>query len=136
MTIKPKIYLAARYSRIEEMQDYRAQLQSLGYAVTSRWVDGNHRMSPGPGADAASQLFAIEDRTDVLAAELVIVFAEKQRTPTRGGRMVEMGIALGAGIPVICVGEHENVFFHLPEVVVVRDFSTVLSVLAEDSCPN
>ena len=34
-----KVYLAARYSRNEEMRGVRDVLEVLGYEVTSRWID-------------------------------------------------------------------------------------------------
>jgi hypothetical protein len=38
------IYLAARYSRREELCRYRESLRSLGYRITSRWLDGGHEL--------------------------------------------------------------------------------------------
>ena len=35
-----KIYLAARYSRIEELNVYAQELRDMGYEVTSRWLLG------------------------------------------------------------------------------------------------
>lgn len=40
-----KIYLASRYSRRKELCEYRFQLQSIGYAVQSRWLNGDHQIS-------------------------------------------------------------------------------------------
>lgn len=38
--IKTKVYLAARYSRREELCRYREELTALGYVVQARWLNG------------------------------------------------------------------------------------------------
>ena len=130
------VYLAARYSRRLELCGYRADLQARGYTVPARWLNGSHQLGNdgqpigddgevlvefhGQSAEAAAPLrekFATDDRDDVLAANLLIAFTEVPRTSnSRGGRHVELGIAIGARIPVVVVGPRENVFCHLPEI--------------------
>ena len=39
-----KIYLASRYSRIEELKGHAEELVILGHEVTSRWLKGGHRV--------------------------------------------------------------------------------------------
>lgn len=131
---KPKIYLAARYSRFEELQGYRTQLEALGYEVTSRWINGDHQVSNDALAQAKHEeriRFAVEDRDDLMAAEIVVAFAEEPRTTTtRGGRHVEFGIALALGKRLIAVGWRENVFYCLPEVEFAPGgFEEVLDIL-------
>lgn len=105
-----KIYLASRYSRLSEMRGYRAELESAGHVVTSRWVNGNHE-----GDNAVR--FAQEDYDDLLESDCVVSFTQSPDSSTsRGGRHVEYGIALARGKRVIVVGYRENVFHHLPEV--------------------
>ena len=113
-----KFYLAARYSRRTELVAYRDDIESWGGVVTSRWLEGNHQISDGEEANPKdARTFAVEDRDDVLAADYVIAFTEEPRaTNSRGGRHVELGIALGAGKRVIVVGPRENVFVWLPSV--------------------
>lgn len=121
-----KVYLAARYSRRDELNGYRAELESRGFAVTSRWLDGTHQLG-GDGlsiqaADSERERFASEDLEDVLRADLVISFTEEPRkTNGRGGRHVEFGAAYVAKKRCLVVGPRENVFHHLPKV---RCFST------------
>jgi hypothetical protein len=143
------VYLAARYSRRLELCGYRAQLADLGIAVNSRWLNGSHqldneghpigetgeRLVESPQAEPAlREKFALDDRDDVLAADTLIAFTEIPRTSnSRGGRHVELGIALGAGIRVIVIGPRENVFCHLPEVEhydTWADFRAALEVRA------
>lgn len=140
-----KIYLAARYSRREELYEYRAQLQEMGHIVQARWLNGEHQLSDTGtpiGEDGAALVegqlrsgeklsereqsaraavlrtkFATDDWEDVNAAECVISFTEAPRSKAnRGGRHVEYGIALANRARVIVIGHRENIFHWLPQV--------------------
>lgn len=129
------VYLAARYSRREELCRYKADLEALGYEVTSRWLNGNHQVDnaglSAEGSREERERFAREDYDDVQRADLVIAFTEEPRSSnSRGGRHVELGIAIGLGTPVIIVGPRENVFCCLePEVAVTTCWEAVLPAL-------
>lgn len=136
-----RIYLASRYSRREELVQYRADLERLGHAVTSRWLNGGHQID-GRGLSMEAKReertrFASEDFDDVTASDLVISFTEVPRsTNSRGGRHVEHGIALGRGLSVWIVGPRENVFHCLPCVRVFESWAGVLAVLQSEPCPS
>ena len=135
------IYLAARYSRHVELQSVRADLEKLGHTVTSRWINGDHQISDvGLSAQAKEGeriRFAMEDYHDLCAASAIVAFTESPRaTNSRGGRHVELGIALGRGMKVIVVGPRENVFCCLPCVEWFENydyFITKLRAAAEDN---
>lgn len=128
------VYLAARYSRREEIADHAEALESLGYKVTSRWLLGDHQIDAAgkPISDAGEDLvengegeeaaklrahFAIEDVEDVRAANTIILFTEEPYSvASRGGRHVEFGIAIERGMNLIVIGPHEHVFTWLPDV--------------------
>ncbi len=114
-----RIYLASRYSRFRELQDYRTQLEAAGHMVTSRWINGGHQIDDAGlvSRDVQSVRFAREDYEDILEADCVVSFTEPPRSSnSRGGRHVEHGIALALGKRVVIVGHRENVFHCLPEV--------------------
>lgn len=133
-----RIYLAARYSRREELCIYRDQLRAIGHDVQARWLDGKHQLSDkgvpiGDGGEAlvegvddgSTQVqnaelrakFACDDWEDVTGAEVVVSFTEPPRSnASRGGRHVEFGIALARESRVIVVGYRENIFHWLPQV--------------------
>jgi hypothetical protein len=140
-----KIYLAARYSRREELCGYRSEIEELGHTVQARWLNGEHQiandgapigengealvegtlrsgelLSEREQSERAASLrsrFALDDWEDVNAAEVVISFTEPPRSKAnRGGRHVEYGIALARGARVIVVGYRENIFHWLPQV--------------------
>ena len=127
------IYLAARYSRRLELCGYRTQLAEHGIKVAARWLDGAHQLGNDgmplteegerrfedgdPSADHLRDKFARDDLEDVLAADLLVAFTEQPRTgASRGGRHVELGIAIGAGKRIAIVGPRENIFCWLEQV--------------------
>jgi hypothetical protein len=134
------IYLAARYSRRDELCEYRRQLQQDGHTVTSRWLNGSHQITNegkpidetgealienGTCEEAARlrRAFVLEDVADILAAECVVSFTEAPRSNhSRGGRHVEFGMAHALGKQLIVVGHQENLFHYLPQVAFYADW--------------
>ena len=121
-----RFYLAASYARRSEMVARAADLVALGHTVTSSWITGKHELQSQHGAradevaDASEQArWAREDIDDLEASEAIIAFTQAYGAVggrNRGGRHVELGIAIGLGLQVFVVGPRENVFYHLPEV--------------------
>jgi len=117
-----QIYLAARYSRHEEMQGVRDVLQALGYTITSRWIDqhGGNLLESVVGEKlnaepAECSQYAEADLHDLEAADTVISFTSPGGGG-KGGRHVEFGLALGLGKHLVIVGPRENVFHTLPAI--------------------
>ena len=144
------VYLAARYSRREELCEYREHLSEMGFLVQARWLNGGHQLADngtpigengeplvegdGSGSSDESQRlrakFAQDDWEDVTAADIVISFTEPPRSKAnRGGRHVEFGIALARGARVIVVGFRENIFHWLPQVEFVGTIGDALALL-------
>jgi hypothetical protein len=69
------VYLAARYSRREELLRYVADLEERGYIVTSRWLQGSHQIDDaGLSVEAKREereRFAHEDWEDLKGSMLV-----------------------------------------------------------------
>lgn len=128
-----RVYLAARYSRREELAAYADELRALDIEVTSRWLTGAHNApSEDDNKNAIWQQYAIDDVEDVLAADTVVSFTETPLTPTlRGGRHVEYGIAAHAGKRLVLVGERENIFHWLPGVECYPTWQDAKVALAE-----
>lgn len=142
-----RIYLAARYSRREELCGYREQLSALGHEVTSHWLNGEHQAADDDPGEQAYE-FAAEDINDILDSDVIVSFTEEPRTAgaSRGGRHVEHGFVLGMNealrlaqryLPeevvirrVIVVGHRENVFHWLPEIDFFETWPEALAALA------
>lgn len=135
-------YLAAAWSRRQEMQTLAADLEASipGFTVNSRWIKerrSNNRWSPATNAKinrepkhmerAIREQRAEQDREDVYAANVIIRFTDDLSAPTvpsylaTGSRMVEMGMALARGTKVIVVGGIQTFFDYLPEVKHVKN---------------
>lgn len=130
-----RFYLAARFSRAEELRSYAKELEELGHEVTSRWLYSHKKdEADGPYTDAERRVFATEDVADVILADTLVAFTEDSKANTfragRGGRHVELGIAIGLGKRVYVVGPRENVFCHLATIEVYQDFKTLKAYLA------
>jgi hypothetical protein len=109
------VYFAARYSRREELNGYRSELEALGIVVTSRWLATEPRMR-SEYSDEDWRNLGLIDQEDVLAADALVCFTEPPGDGGSGGRHVELGMALALGRRVIVVGRREHIFHHLPEV--------------------
>lgn len=125
------VYLAARFSRFDELNRYREELAELGIEVSSRWLDGGHEWVGTPDDEIPVdelRRFAMEDIDDILASDLLVCFTEPPKSgPARGGRHVEFGIALALGKPILCVGYIENVFYSLPSVLFASTWDHALA---------
>lgn len=131
-----KVYLAARYSRNDEMRGVRDVLQALGHEVTSRWIDQHggdllesivaEKLNAEPAACAK---YAHIDVEDLKAADTVISFTSAGGGG-KGGRHIEFGVALGLGKRLMIVGPRENVFHTLPAIEWYPDWSRLVMALS------
>lgn len=127
-----KIYLAARFSRKEELKGYAEQLRQRGHTVISSWLDTDWTDRPGESSVAPPEYrkeWASRDLNDIDSVDMVISFTEQPGIANagRGGRHVEFGYALAKGKRLLIVGPAENLF-HEHEKVACRysDFDTLL----------
>lgn len=128
------VYLAARYSRHKELQDYAYELMEQGHTITSRWIWGDHQIDDdGLSTEAKKterERFAEEDYSDLMGSNICISFTEVPRSSnSRGGRHVEFGIAIATNMRCIVVGPRENVFHCLPFIEIFDNFRAVIEVL-------
>jgi nucleoside 2-deoxyribosyltransferase len=129
-----KIYLAARYSRKDEMNAYAKMLTRGGYTVTSRWLEGHNAVWSGY-EDLMLTAYAMADLEDIDKADTVISFTEPRGTPTTGGgRHVEFGYGYLKGKRMIIIGERENIFHHLPHIEIYSTLDAFLE--AEENGPE
>ena len=118
-----KVYLAARYSRNDEMRGVRDVLAALGFQVTSRWIEdlggryGKGSFTPDQLNSDAGYCAGVgrRDVEDIEDADVVVSFTSPDGGG-KGGRHVEFGLALGLGKHLVVVGPRENVFHTLPDV--------------------
>ena len=129
------VYLAARFSRKDELLGYRDHLLDRGIGVTSRWLQGGHEFSEVPVHEILDDVnagFANEDLEDILGSDLRVCFTEASGAGRpRGGRHFEAGYAYAYEIPLLIVGPRENVFYCLPCVRHAADWPTALRQIVQ-----
>lgn len=119
-----RAYLAAPYAARDRVRDYARDLARIGIDVTASWLDEQHEINAGT-TGAATALdpaevarHAATDLDDIERCDVLVLFTAAslgldQADVPSGGRHVETGYALAKGVPVIVVGEPENVFHRL-----------------------
>lgn len=144
-----KFYLAARFSRNEEMREVRSVLETFGHDVTARWIDRDQRtFDDGRDGGAIENIAdwdmnnaeqtAIEDLEDLAKADAVLNFTEgltkphRKDRPAKGGRHVEFGIGLALNKLMFRIGPHENVFHCLPNVEAYASLEEFLDAFETD----
>jgi len=121
-----KVYIAALYSRMDEMRCYAFLLESgLGYTVTSKWLYGNEIGM----TDAEAAIMDIEDITEAdICLSLTQPFGSMF---TGGGRHTEFGYALAMGKECVIIGEREQIFHHLPQIKQYNTFDDYMKAQTE-----
>lgn len=128
-----KVYLASRFGRQDEMKQHRERLRSLGFDVVSRWLDEEWSSARGHSVTAEDKrTWAGYDHDDVRSCDVMVNFTEAENSHGRGGRHVEMGMAIAWGKRTIVVGHRENVFHHLPQVEFCETFDQAVELLRKD----
>lgn len=125
-----KIYLAAHFSRREELIGYANTLELSGYGLACRWLFTDER-AYHPGLPAAeTESIARRCYEDVLESDLLLAFTEPFGTKATGGaRHAEFGIALCAGKRVWIVGEREHALHSHPGVMVFATWAEAMESL-------
>lgn len=108
-----EIYLSAQWSRRDEMAANAKLLRIDGHGVWSQW----HDILMGDDAAAPNEhdwaTWAKSDLADIARCDAFVAFTEPPGTMARGGRHVEWGYAIGAGLRPIVVGPIESQFYSL-----------------------
>jgi hypothetical protein len=128
MDYRVSVYIAARGEDQALAAQVRAQLSLAGVGCTARWID----QSLANESHAEAQM----DIDDVRRADVLVLLKPKaSHRHTTGGHHVETGIALERGMPVVLLGEVENVFHRHNDVSVLpfpeshRDVSAMVDVI-------
>lgn len=111
-----KIYLAARFNKIDEMRKYADELKEDGHEITASWVYGGEE---GLTFTDIAEL----DLRDVAACDALVKFTEPYGTPVPGGgRHTEFGVAIALGKRIYIVGPKEQIFDWAPGVTEFPSF--------------
>ena len=123
-----RVYLAASYHRKNEIAGYIEEIEKSGITVDAPWllpdeerVGGTFNTMVDDAKDTVpvdeGRVFAEADWNAIARSDVLVAFAETPYSGvSRGGRHVELGLALAWGKKVIIVGPRENVFMTLPQI--------------------
>jgi nucleoside 2-deoxyribosyltransferase len=116
-----KVYLAAPYGARETIRGLAEEITRIGFTVTASWLQETHEINDGTQGAAVAldpaqvAVHAATDLRDIDNSDLLVLFtAANVGVEGGGGRHVETGYAIAKGLPVLVVGEPENVFHRLP----------------------
>ena len=123
-----KVYVAAAWSERALARIRAEQLARAGHHVTSRWLLDEYSSESHSEAQRAEWDLEDVDRSDAL----VLLTMALGAMFSSGGRMVELGYALGRGTKVIVLGPRENIFCYLPQVVQCETVDDLLCKLGRD----
>jgi nucleoside 2-deoxyribosyltransferase len=124
------VYLAARYSRRDELNRYREQLSGQGITVTSHWLTADPPVPVADLTDTHWRELAETDIDDIRRADALVAFAEDSGGGG-GGRHVELGVAVALEKFVVVVGSPEHLFHRLPQIRVQPDWNGAFQALRE-----
>ena len=134
-----RVYLAAPYDSRDMIRGYREEMINRvrhRFTCTSSWLNEAHEINAGTtkAAPALSDEQVNEhvksDLLDVAGSDAFVLFtSDYVGFPGGGGRHVEMGFALANLIPVIVIGEPENIFQRYELVERVDDWEAAMAVL-------
>ena len=127
-----KVYLSAQFPRANEMCLYAVALATRSpgqFTVTSTW----HTV-PAPGdadlTDDERQRMAHLDIDDLERADVLVIFGDDPGAyGGSGGKFVELGYALGIGLPVVWVGPCAGVFPWHRDVIRCDTWADAVDVL-------
>ena len=121
---KVKIYVAGKWEDRERCSEIMRVLRGVGYEITCDWTD--HKYSD----NAYPTQYCQDDLAGVKNADLYLgIFVADYNYR---GALVEMGIALGSGIPVWLFGDKQDscIFSSHPTVRKFNDWGTLSESLA------
>lgn len=136
LLLRMRIYVASKWARRELTRDIMAVLVTLGHTIAYDWT--HHKETKSSEKEYADE--AAADVAGIRSADLFIADMDDPAYPYRG-TFFEMGVAVGANIPVVIVTPyvtfdpknvafHSNCFTTLPSILRVRTFTEALEVHA------
>ncbi len=135
MKPKLKVYIAAPWVKGGAANKLKKTLAAKGYFITSGWLqrakkdlDQSYDYNHDPAYKKAECCIEAErDIQDVERSEVMVVLNSCKSE----GKVVEQGLALAKGIPIVIFGPKTNIFQNLPKprMQVVKTTKQLLNAL-------
>lgn len=123
MSDELQVYMCSVFNRKEWVDGLRVWLEeNYPFKVVSRWHQISHQDTgediDKTGWSRLADKVAREDLEDIDKADVIVCCTEEkvdETTPQawRGGRHVELGYAMGKGMPIVVLGRREATFYHI-----------------------
>ena len=135
------LYIATAFKNTEGFRKLKDLLEAAGHKITHDWTkEDASKLPEGPERELYLMDCAIADLGGICKADALILLA----VPGMSGALVEMGMAIGGGIPVIVLdafkeGNQECIFYRLPGSGLfqhIRNTDDLLKVLAHPKSKN
>lgn len=122
-----RFFVSGKVGVEDDAKAVMAALENAGHEISFDWTRISH-LRPYDENSAASREAACKEARGVKDADVLVILAHQGGV----GMYVELGIAIGAGIPIRVVtdGESRTMFFHHP---LVKRVAAVQDVLDEFS---
>ena len=118
-----RVYVAGKWEDRSRVAEIMRILRGTGFEITCDWTD--HKYSD----NAYPQKYCLDDFEGVKSADLYLgIFVADYHYR---GALVEMGIALGIGIPVWLFGDKQDdcIFSHHPSVRKFKEWGELVEAL-------
>ena len=118
-----KFFVSGKVGSDNDAKKLMDLLRTAGHEITFDWTTISH-LRPYDVNVAASREAAVLEASGVKEADVLIIVADDRGV----GMFVELGIAIGVGIPVRIINNKESrsMFFHHPLVKQVKDMDEIL----------
>lgn len=118
-----KFFVSGKVGVEEDVRERMEVLKAAGHEITFDWTTIGHLKPYDKNAEASREA-AIRESSGVKDADVLIVLLHERGI----GMFVELGIAIGVGIPIRVVTDMESrtMFFHHPLVKKVNSFEEIL----------
>ena len=102
-----KVYVASKWEEKEAAREFIYHIKSLGHEIVHDWTIQDDTKDEAELRDQA-----MEDTAGIKGSDIVILYLIKEHKylDSSPNRYVEVGIAIGAGIPVYVVGKPRTDF--------------------------
>lgn len=97
----PSFYLACKITEREKIRQVAAALEKEGHTITAKWWDFEQK-SPEERSLEESVQVGLAEINGIRNSDMLICFITDPAYPYKG-TLCEVGVALGAGVPVVVV---------------------------------
>ena len=128
-----KFFVSGKVGHENDAKKLMDLLRKAGHEITFDWTTISH-LRPYDANVAASREAAVLEASGVKDADVLVVVADDRGV----GMFVELGIAIGVGIPVRIINNKESrsMFFHHPLVRQVKDMEEIFTEFSPNQSPS